>query len=256
MDGESIYRFIRESPPGEVNQVVQDLRELGLTDEERIQKELQLHHEDSNSPVTLSKDERVVLSAQSKLDNGRYYDQRLQKSFAVNYETMEAIDVEDYKEKPTISEDIVKQIQKVTLDHYLSDVSIAIIQNDVNVQEYSIILVSLKYNPQNYYNGRWRCVCKYDTEIKKLVGTSFIRVHYYEDGNVWLDAERPIDVSVNDVGKLSDALTEVENANQRSFNVELSSLNDKKFKELRRQLPITRQKINWENVLGIRMRNA
>ncbi|EPX73094.1 F-actin capping protein alpha subunit [Schizosaccharomyces octosporus yFS286] len=256
MDGEYIYNFIRQSPPGEVNQVIEDIRALGLTDEQRIQKQLQLHHEDSNSPVTMFENERAVLSSESKLDDSRYYDQRLKKSFAVNFETMEAIDVEDYNDKPTISEDIVKQIQKVTLDHYLSDVSIGILQNDEKVPEYSIMLVSVKYNPQNYYNGRWRCVCKYNAEKKKLSGTSFIRVHYYEDGNVWLDAERPIDVSIDDTGKLSDALVEAENANQRSFNVELSSLNDKKFKELRRQLPITRQKINWENVLGLRMRNT
>ncbi|CAA94697.1 F-actin capping protein alpha subunit [Schizosaccharomyces pombe] len=256
MEKEAIYKLIRESPPGEVNQVVHDIRDIGLSDEEAIHEQLKLYHEDYNSSVSISDDEKVIISADNRLEGNRYYDQVLQKSFTINYETMEAENVEDYTEAIKIPDEIVKQIKKVASDHYLSDVTFGIIKKSDEVESFTIVLVSSKYNPKNYWNGSWRCICNYNVSEKKLEGRSHIRVHYYEDGNVWLDASRPISATVEETSKLYEVLAQVENGIQQSFNVELSSLNDKKFKELRRQLPVTRQKINWENVSGIRMRNT
>lgn len=65
-----------------------DIRDIGLSDEEAIHEQLKLYHEDYNSSVSISDDEKVIISADNRLEGNRYYDQVLQKSFTINYETM------------------------------------------------------------------------------------------------------------------------------------------------------------------------
>lgn len=55
--------------------------------------------------------------------------------------------------------------------------------------EITIAIVDNKYNPNNFWNGRWLASWKYDTQSNKLKGTTKVSVHYYEDGNVQLNAE-------------------------------------------------------------------
>lgn len=86
-------------------------------------------------------------------------------------------------------------------------------------------------------------------------------VHYYEDGNVSLTTSKPVSLALSDLPSSSSAAAEavvkkiaaIEKAYQTELNREFGVMNEEGFKGLRRQLPVTRQKVEWEKVGGYRL---
>jgi len=88
-----------------------------------------------------------------------------------------------------------------------------------------------------------------------------VSVHYYEQGNVQLESTYPISItlppSVNtEASSAPKILALIEDA-ERKYQTTLSNtyhdLGEKAFKGLRRALPLTRQKIDWDKVLGYKL---
>jgi hypothetical protein len=106
-----------------------------------------------------------------------------------------------------------------------------------------------------YRNGRWRSFYTYDPSSGTLEGAIKVDVHYYEDGNVRLLTTKPVTASITS-GTGSSILREIATAEKKyqdELNKGFTTLSEGTFKGLRRQLPITRQKIEWEKVAGYRL---
>jgi capping protein alpha len=88
-----------------------------------------------------------------------------------------------------------------------------------------------------------------------LTGNIHVNVHYYEDGNVSLNTTKPISIFIPSasaeavIGRIAAA----ERDHQEELNRAFSRMAEGAFKGLRRQLPITRQKVEWEKVGGYRL---
>jgi capping protein alpha len=79
-------------------------------------------------------------------------------------------------------------------------------------------------------------------------------VHYYEDGNVRLLTTKEVNISVSGGGTaVVQKIAQEEKKYQEDLNRAFASLSEGAFKSLRRQLPITRQKIEWEKISGYRL---
>lgn len=81
-------------------------------------------------------------------------------------------------------------------------------------------------------------------------------VHYYEDGNVSLNNTKPVSISMpstDSAETIVRRIAAVEREHQEELNEAFSRLAEGAFKGLRRQLPITRQKVEWEKVGGYRL---
>ncbi len=82
-----------------------------------------------------------------------------------------------------------------------------------------------------------------------------VDVHYYEDGNVRLLTTKPVIASISS-GSASTIVREIavaEKKYQEELNKGFNNLSEGAFKGLRRQLPITRQKIEWDKIAGYRL---
>ena len=83
-------------------------------------------------------------------------------------------------------------------------------------------------------------------------------VHYYEDGNVRLTTSKPVPtVSVPGSAtgpEVIKQVAQIEKKYQEELNKSFTALSEGTFKGLRRQLPVTRQKVEWEKVGGYRVR--
>lgn len=111
-----------------------------------------------------------------------------------------------------------------------------------------IILISTRNNPSNFYNGNWKSEYIYDIDSTELTGTIDVHVHYYEDGNVSFRSNKEVEIiKTKDVVK---TIQEIEKDFEDRLDVSFSELNEKKFKTLRRRLPITRSKVNWGKAIG------
>ena len=104
-------------------------------------------------------------------------------------------------------------------------------------------------------NGRWRSLYLYDPSSGSLEGSLKVDVHYYEDGNVRLLTTKPVAGSVSS-GSGAGLVKEIaagEKKYQEELNRGFASLSEGAFKGLRRQLPVTRQKIEWDKVASYRV---
>ena len=79
-------------------------------------------------------------------------------------------------------------------------------------------------------------------------------VHYYEDGNVRLQTKKPVsEQGGRTSGEIVRAIAGVEKRYQEDLNRAFGALSEGAFKGLRRQLPVTRQKIEWDKVASYRL---
>lgn len=125
-------------------------------------------------------------------------------------------------------------------------------------KRFSLYFVGNKYNPANYWTGRWRSIYELDLsqEQPKLQGSVHINVHLFEQGNVQLATKFNPTVSLPDSLNASSppadiakavmkGISKVEEDYQLELNEAYRDMADRTFRNLRRVLPVTRQKMDW-----------
>jgi hypothetical protein len=96
-------------------------------------------------------------------------------------------------------------------------------------------------------NGRWRSTYLYNPSAS-LTGTIKVDVHYYEDGNVRLSTTKDLTLptSSSTAPEIVRQIAQAEKQYQEELNRGFASLSEGAFKSLRRQLPVTRQKVSLD----------
>jgi len=94
-------------------------------------------------------------------------------------------------------------------------------------------------------------------------GKVLVNVHYYEQGNVQLSTTHTISISLpaavvtsspaSSASKILALIEDEEGKYQVSLNDTYQEMGEKTFKGLRRALPLTRQKLDWDKVLGYKL---
>lgn len=109
-------------------------------------------------------------------------------------------------------------------------------------------------------SGRWRSEYIVDLDSRTLDGKILLNVHYYEQGNVQLSTTHTISLELPSTissssgtpsasaSKILALIEAEENKYQTSLNVAYQQMGDKTFKGLRRALPMTRAKLDWDRV--------
>jgi len=87
-----------------------------------------------------------------------------------------------------------------------------------------------------------------------LSGSIRVDVHYYEDGNVRMSTSKSVEVpNASGVDAVVKEIAKAENKFQEELNRAFVQLAEGSFKGLRRQLPVTRQRVEWEKIGGYRV---
>jgi capping protein alpha len=149
---------------------------------------------------------------------------------------------------------LVKSLSSHTTEHYPKSSYGVFPINDAS--QLALVTVANKYSPTNYWNGRWRSAYFYTPATGAITGSIKVDVHYYEDGNVRLLTDKDVSLSAGANASATDILRQIATAEkkyQEDLNKAFASLSEGAFKSLRRQLPITRQKIEWEKISGYRL---
>ncbi|TGJ79394.1 hypothetical protein E0Z10_g9364 [Xylaria hypoxylon] len=264
----TIESFVEGAPPGERHRADTDRPLRNLTDiktltvhEPSLVSELgpafEKYNEEQLATVKLpGSSQQVVISSHNSLGDGRYFDVESSSSFAFDHATQSASDVQSYVldgAQADLVKSTLKNLSTYVQEHYPNaSYGVCPTENDTKV---AIIIVANKYSPNNYWNGRWRSLYIFDPSSGSLEGSIKVDVHYYEDGNVRLLTNKPIASSVSsDTGAgICKEIATGEKKYQEELNRGFTSLSEGAFKSLRRQLPVTRQKIEWDRVASYRV---
>jgi len=273
--------FLFHSPPGEFKEVFLDLR--GLLNDDRILKKslnninarynqdqfVQCESENSTDPSMLS--EPCIITEYNELPNGRFYDPKSKVSFKFDHLHFKSSEFEQYQDVDALSESwragLEKELTKYVGIHYKSAACSVFGSSDQGLVSLVACTEAHKFQPSNFWNARWRSrwavtfqpSAKNDTI--ELSGILKVHVHYYEDGNVQLVSHKEIKetITLSDQEQTAKAICKTiekaENEYQQAISENYQTMSENTFKALRRALPVTRSKIDWNKISSYKIAN-
>ncbi|KAF4974343.1 hypothetical protein FZEAL_8741 [Fusarium zealandicum] len=275
-DLDIVSSFVEGAPPGEVlkhditlsngrriDEKLADIKALAISSPDIISDlapAFQKYNEEQLVTVKLpgsgQPTVQVIISPHNSLGDGRYYDVESSSSFAFDHATQKASAVQSHVlEGPQA--DLVKSTLKTLsdyVDEHFANAAYGVYPTESDSQV-AIVIVGNKYSPNNFWNGRWRSLYIYNPSTGTLEGAIKVDVHYYEDGNVRLLTNKPVSGSIPSAtgAGIIKEISSTEKKYQEELNKGFVSLSEGAFKGLRRQLPVTRQKIEWDRVTSYRL---
>ncbi|KAG5638246.1 hypothetical protein H0H81_001015 [Sphagnurus paluster] len=310
---EAASNFLLQSPPGEINDVLNDVRSIISDDDllkDGILPALREYNLAQFSVVDVpGADHQSIISEAARVptlegveeDEQRFLDPRSKTSFVFNHIGLEASDPQSVEPDPD-AEPFRHALETALLSylssHFLDGVG-SVFATPGTPNHFVIQIVANKYNAPNYWSGRWRSEYVVDLNENQVTGRILVHVHYYEQGNVSIislfsphPSEKKLTVSFPfaflsprnqtirahqvqlatthnlsltlppavvtasagaAASKILALIGEEEGTYQKSLNETYYEMGEKTFKGLRRALPMTRQKIDWDKVLGYKL---
>lgn len=269
--------FILHSPPGEFNEVFNDVRVLLANDgllREGAAAACARYNRDQLTPARLPGHALAALvTDHNELPHGRFYCPRARLAFRYDHLRREATDLEPWAPEPSEAGGeaaraaLDGELALYAADHYRHGAS-GVFSLRPPSPSSSLALVACiedhHFQPKNYWNGRWRSVWSAALEPGggELRGVLKVQVHYYEDGNVQLVSSKEVCVPLSGAhfatpgGEAAQAkelvrlIADAESAYQAAISDNYKTMSDTTFKALRRQLPVTRTKIDWTRIVS------
>jgi capping protein alpha len=211
--------------------------------------------------VNVSKD-LVILSEWNRVDGDSFYEPRSGILFKINPVTLQTTPLEQNTDRPLVGDGLWDLFQAYA-DKTLNKKASALGLYQVDEETVAAVLVGSRVEAKNMWNGQWKTVWTYCRGTNRLAGRLEAFVHYYEEGNIQLKASKSVQFEL-DAADSDDTMLkkieEAENAFQLALAEAYQQLNQSAFKRLRRQLPVTRTKMDWSKIgaysLGSELRHV
>lgn len=254
-----IVQLLTSSPPGEISHVLADLKTIcsdDLLTQQVLTKAFHIFNVDNLQVMTTEEgDEHVIVSNKTEITPNEYM-LPVNRIATVNHikQTIQAT-TEGHQVCETSLEE-----QRVAVDEHLAQyVKSQYVDNtatrSVCLRESTLIILlsAEKLNLRNFWGGRWMSSFEYDFEKSTFSGKVKIRVHYFEDGNVQMKTEKCIEEEFLECPSTSEEfgvmlvnrISKHESAIQSSLEEMYLNMSKETFKDMRRILPISKQRMDW-----------
>lgn len=247
--------FVTNAPPGEFNEVFNDVRVL-LGDDGVLKSgcaaAFAKYNKDSFIPVDVpNENTQTIISAHNEISGNVYYDPRSGKEFQFDHLRKQASQPQPRPpgQNESTRVEFQSKIDKYTNTFYKDGVCATYASNGDIV----MVIEDHKYNPRNFWNGRWTSEWTIPANGGELKGTMKVVVHYYEAGNVQVHGSKEHKETISGSGaglaeKVAAAIKKAESEYQLGINENYNDLVSTTFKALRRALPLTRHKLDWNKI--------
>jgi len=251
--------FLLNSPPGEFMEVVTDVRALlpkqSLLNESAPRTFREYNTEQMVQVESPGGQHKVLITKYGEVADGEYLDPRGNQVLVYDHIKQEVTGKRGISSGDLDSsvEGLRKAFEKAAFEyieqHYPHGAT-TVYGKDGQV---IICISSARFNPHNFWNGRWRSVWTFSDG--ELVGHYKLVVHYYEDGNVQLNTDHTVKIPITEGGgpdavaaAALKAIAKAEQGYQQALDTSYQTMGDTTYKALRRALPITKTKIDWNKI--------
>lgn len=241
--------LVEDAPPGEIDAVRGDIEAFsgGNSSVARALEEEVAKTNVAQLQIVTVDGKRTVLSKHNKIDQNTFFTHGLSPvQFTVNHRTRHGSS--KGKHEIYISKDVEEAqelVYKYVSKHYAEDSVAAVFPRSTN---FVVVVVGRKLSPANFHNGQFRAEYIWDGD--ELKGEIVADVHYFEEGNVRMKSSKSVTHNLKKVDSLSEVLASIEHEFEAELNETLVKLNEREFKALRRQLPVTRQPMMWGKAIA------
>lgn len=263
--------FMLSAPPGEFLDVVADIRGL-LSDESIINDIVPTTFKQYNTEQMISTDNgdhKVLICKQGEVSPNEYIDPHSKQIVVFDHITHEVTSTRDASgeldnDVETFREALQEAASHYTSEHYKWGTCGVYSKKDGGNFVLDLCISSAKFEPKNYWTGRWRSSWKIvfpsgGNGNVTLNGKVLIKVHYYEDANVQLDCNQELNTTAKggkptDLAKsVIDAIKKSEHAYHDIISDNINNMGSGSYKSLRRQLPINGSLIDWDKIGTLKM---
>jgi len=257
-----VTNFLLHAPPGEFDEVFNDVRVLLNNDNlltEGAASAFSQYNKDQLLPVKLGESEvQGIVTDHNDLGDGRFSDPRSKQSFKYDHLRKEATDLQpwttDCEGAEGLRSAIETEIVGYVKNHYKHGVT-AVFSKEAG-KSFVVCIEDHQYSPKNFWNGRWRSQWTVNINGSKaeVLGVLKVQVHYYEEGNVQLVSSKEVkeNISVGSDLETSKALVKLMKDSEEEYQSGISenyqTMSDTTFKALRRALPVTKTKVDWDKI--------
>jgi len=260
--------FLLNAPPGEFMEVVTDVRAL-LPEESMLNSTAPTTFKKYNEDQMVQADSedgshRFLITQYAELGTNEYIDHA--GGVVATFDHIKQVVTgsrpiggsdKDSRLEP-LRDALEKAIAPYVKDHYPFGTYGAYAKDG----DIYVCITSTRFNPNNFWNGRWRSVWKVPSKSGdvQIEGRIRLQVHYYEDGNVQLHTDT-VKAAIVKIGgdatasaaAIVKAITTVEQNFHQALDASYNVMGETTCKALRRALPITGQKINWNLIHSYRV---
>jgi len=258
--------FLLSSPPGQFQEVLTDVRKLlpeNILSESLAAGIARAYNLKTGKIIVTPSGNRVPICAASEIDPTHYVDPNTSKSFGMDHLSLMtgADNRTGNTESPFESERVAIQ---AALNTYISrkyQTTDAAGGAFIKENRIEITVCGEKPNLRNYWSGRvhssWTVALS--SGVAVVSGEIKIHAHYFEDGNVQLQSTKSVateSLAYTSPQHLSELVVNLidtaESDLQAGLEAMYASMNEETFKAMRRLMPITKTKMDW-NVNAVRM---
>lgn len=247
--------FVTNAPPGEFNEVFNDVRVLLGNDsllKSGCANAFARYNKDSFIPVEVpGEGTKTLITQHNEISGNVYFDPRSKKEFQFDHLRKEASQpqVKSAGANESTRAEFQSKLDAYCGSFYKDGVCSTYVSNGNIV----MVIEDHKYSPRNFWNGRWTSEWTIPANGGELKGTMKVVVHYYEAGNVQVHGSKEHKEKVSGSGASLAAaalkiIEKVEAEYQYGINENYQQLNSTTFKALRRALPLTRHKLDWNKI--------
>lgn len=259
--------FVLHSPPGQTQKVVQDVRTLvGQLDDAPLARMVaRVNREQFLSVEPPGSSERVLLTPAGQLENGNFLDPSGQQQLKIDHLQQRCTGVAPLSQAEMstfagASEPTRKQVAGA-MQRYaaecLPDATVTTYGRDLGGGKIQVTccLGSCSMNLGSFWSGLWRSEWSLEmpagSSQGRLRGKITCHVHYFEDGNVQLNDSTEFSADLDCKADVGEAFVAQVKQYEEKFIASMEdiyqTMNEHVLNALRRRLPITKMKFDWDN---------